>query len=308
MKKQSPRYLKRTHKFGIEVPKTVNEEALELDKKNGNTLWADEISKEMKNVRVAFKILPDGQSAPIGYQKIPCHMIFDVKMEDFRRKAQLIAGGHRTKAPATITYASVVSRETVCIALLMAALNDLEFKVGAVLSSLTPKSVLAGTKNSRLEGFWLAKHKNTNIPTMMEPFSPPVAWFYGRTYNTPGRLFTRGWTRPPSKSFIRINKKKEKIIYFCSISVNYNNRSPAVGNDSQNGINCHRRAAIIYELTNNILKNNSVAQLYFIMTRIMLFSYGYARQIINNRKNAAALLYISMAMRIRRYGAKRIAQ
>jgi hypothetical protein len=46
-----------------------------------------------------------------------------------------------------------------------------------LINSLTPKSVLAGTKNSRLEGFWLAKHKHTNIPSMMEPFSPPVAWF-----------------------------------------------------------------------------------------------------------------------------------
>lgn len=134
VKKRSPRFLKRTHKFGIEVPKTVKE-ALELDKKNGNTLWADAIAKEMKDVRVAFKILPDGQSAPIGYQKIPCHMIFDVKMEDFRRKARLVAGGHRTEAPATITYASVVSRETVRIALLMAALNDLEVKVGDVLNA-----------------------------------------------------------------------------------------------------------------------------------------------------------------------------
>jgi len=55
--------------------------------KRGNTLWSDAIAKEMKDVRVAFKILIDGQSAPFGYQKIPCHMIFDVKMEDFRRKA-----------------------------------------------------------------------------------------------------------------------------------------------------------------------------------------------------------------------------
>jgi len=94
------------------VPKTV-QEALALDKKNGNTLWADAIAKEMKNVRVAFKILPDGQTAPIGYQKIPCHMVFDIKMEDFRRKARLVAGGHKTDAPATITYASVVSREMV---------------------------------------------------------------------------------------------------------------------------------------------------------------------------------------------------
>ncbi len=124
MRKQNPCYLKQTHKFGIELPKTIKE-ALELDKKNGNTFWADAIEKEMKDVCVTFKILLDGQSAPIGYQKTPCHMIFDIKMEDFRCKARLVAGGHMTKAPATITYASVVSRETVCITLLMAALKDL---------------------------------------------------------------------------------------------------------------------------------------------------------------------------------------
>ncbi len=59
----------------------------------------------MKDIRVAFKNLLNGQSAPIGYQKIPCHMIFDIKMEDFCRKARLVAGGHRTKAPTAITYA-----------------------------------------------------------------------------------------------------------------------------------------------------------------------------------------------------------
>jgi hypothetical protein len=46
-----------------------------------------------------------------------------------------------------------------------------------VVQTVTPKSVLAGTKYSRSEGFWLTKHKDTNIPTMMEPFSPPAAWF-----------------------------------------------------------------------------------------------------------------------------------
>jgi len=35
------------------------------------------------------------------------------------------------------------------------------------LNSLTPKCIPAGTKNSRSEGFQLAKHKHTNIPTMM---------------------------------------------------------------------------------------------------------------------------------------------
>ncbi len=61
---RNTRYLKRTHKFGIEIPKTVKE-ALALDRKNGNTLWAEAITKEMREVRIAFNILPDGSSAPI---------------------------------------------------------------------------------------------------------------------------------------------------------------------------------------------------------------------------------------------------
>jgi hypothetical protein len=81
--RRTTRYLKRTHKFSIEIPKTVNE-ALALDRKNGNTLWVDAIAKDMREVYIAFNILPDGGSAPIGYQKIPCHMVFDIKMEDFR--------------------------------------------------------------------------------------------------------------------------------------------------------------------------------------------------------------------------------
>jgi len=134
VKKRQTRYLKRTHKFGIAIPKIVDK-ALELDKINGNTLWADAIAKEMKNVRVAFKILPDGERAPNGYQRIHCHMVFDVKMENFQRKARLVAGGHQTNAPDTMTYASVVSRETVRIALTYAALNDLQVKVGDVLNA-----------------------------------------------------------------------------------------------------------------------------------------------------------------------------
>ena len=55
-------------------------------------------------------------------------MIFYVKMEDFRRKSRLVAGGHITYTPVAITYASVVSREIVRLALMLAALNDLEVK------------------------------------------------------------------------------------------------------------------------------------------------------------------------------------
>ena len=83
----------------------------------------------MENVRVAFKELPDGKSVSMGHQFVQCHMVFDVEMEDFRHKERLVAGGHMTEAPATITYASIVSGETVRIALMIAALNDLEVKL-----------------------------------------------------------------------------------------------------------------------------------------------------------------------------------
>ena len=41
--KRQTRYLKKTHKFGIEMPKTVKE-AAELDAKNGDTKWMDAIA------------------------------------------------------------------------------------------------------------------------------------------------------------------------------------------------------------------------------------------------------------------------
>ena len=84
---------------------------------------------------MAFEVLPDGKLVPIGHQFVLCHMVFDVKMEDFRYKARLVAGGHMTKVPATIMYASIVSRETVRIALMITALNDLEFKLGDILNA-----------------------------------------------------------------------------------------------------------------------------------------------------------------------------
>ena len=62
-------------------------------------------------------------------------MILDIKMEDFRCKNRLVAGGHVTKASATIMYASIVSRDTVRIALMIAMMNDLEVKSIDILNS-----------------------------------------------------------------------------------------------------------------------------------------------------------------------------
>ena len=119
------KYWMRTHKFGVEIPKSVAE-AIQIDKRNGNHLWQEAIEKEMENIIPAFLLYDDDPKKLIGFQLIKCHMIFDVKLgENFRRKARFVAGGHMTSPPATLTYASVVSRESVRIALVLASLNGM---------------------------------------------------------------------------------------------------------------------------------------------------------------------------------------
>ena len=117
-------------KFGIEIPGTV-EEAQRLDRENGNTFWMDAVAKEMKNSRIAFELKPRGERAPVGYKEITCHLIFDLKM-DMTRKARYVAGGHLTDVPTSMTYSSVVSRDSVRIGLLIAALNDLDILAGDI--------------------------------------------------------------------------------------------------------------------------------------------------------------------------------
>jgi Reverse transcriptase (RNA-dependent DNA polymerase) len=64
---------------------------------------------------------------------------------DFTRKARLVAGGHVTDPPTSITYSSVVSRELVRIVFLIAALNDLDIMTAdignAYLNAFTSEKV-----------------------------------------------------------------------------------------------------------------------------------------------------------------------
>jgi hypothetical protein len=78
----------------------------------------------MLHVSPAFEILDPGSPAPIGSKWVPCHMIYDVKM-DFTRKARSGTGGHVTDPPTSITYSSVVARDSVCLAFMIASLNDI---------------------------------------------------------------------------------------------------------------------------------------------------------------------------------------
>lgn len=124
IKATTHRKVRKKIKFGVVVPDTY-EEALELDKENGNDLWSKSIDKEIKNVKVAFKLLSEGENPPPGSKLIPYHLIFDVKF-DLTRKSRMVAGGHRNKdVPAHATYSSVASRDSVRIAFLLAGLNDL---------------------------------------------------------------------------------------------------------------------------------------------------------------------------------------
>ena len=127
IKQVTHRSIRKAMKYGVKIPATV-EEAEKFDRENGNSIWSASISKELKNVIVAFKLLQDGEVPPVGSKEIPYHFIFDVKF-DLTRKARLVAGGHKHKeVPSYASYSSVVSRDSVRIIFMLAALNNLKIK------------------------------------------------------------------------------------------------------------------------------------------------------------------------------------
>eukprot|EP00957_Ditylum_brightwellii_P178415 13590147-Ditylum_brightwellii.AAC.1 len=76
---------KTNHKYSIEIPTSVAH-AMEIDKRNGNTMWQNALDKEMTNISIAFELLISGQSALIGWSKATGHLIWDMKI-DFTRKS-----------------------------------------------------------------------------------------------------------------------------------------------------------------------------------------------------------------------------
>ena len=100
-----------THKFGIEVLKTVQDN-LDIDSKRGTDFWEKNIRKEMTNVRIEFEnidgMTPEqmrtGKIKP-GYKYFSTHMIFYIKIGGkFASKDILVADAHNTDAPASIIY------------------------------------------------------------------------------------------------------------------------------------------------------------------------------------------------------------
>ncbi|CAJ1937304.1 unnamed protein product, partial [Cylindrotheca closterium] len=109
VKRQKP------EKFGIEVPGPGPRgvaRAYELDAQNGTSHWNDALIKEVKTILPALKILKEDEDVPVGYQLIELMTVFDVKM-DLTRKARICARGDQTDPPMSVTYASVVTRESI---------------------------------------------------------------------------------------------------------------------------------------------------------------------------------------------------
>ena len=94
----------------------------------------------MNNVCVDFEAWEEGSLEDarrgqklVGYQEIRCHMIFDIKMDGrFTCKARYVAGGHTTDTPSSITYSSVVSRDSIRIVFALAALNGVEIRAADI--------------------------------------------------------------------------------------------------------------------------------------------------------------------------------
>jgi hypothetical protein len=121
---------KTTHKFGIEVPRDYWH-AMKIDEETGTTYWRDALDKEIYNVGGAIVILDEGEGPPPTWTKTSGHIIWDVKM-DYTRKARWVKHGHKTPDPETCSYAGVVSRESVRIALTYAAMHGLDVFAGDI--------------------------------------------------------------------------------------------------------------------------------------------------------------------------------
>ena len=155
------------YQHGFQVPKDYND-AMRLDKENGNTHWQDAMDLELTQIH-EYKDFKDTGKAkfhngkvvtPDGFQKIRVHFVYAVK-HDGRFKARLVADGHLTKEPVESIYSGVVSLRSLRIVVFLSQLNNLEIwgaDVGnAYLEAYTDDKlcIMAGPEFKELQGHLL---------------------------------------------------------------------------------------------------------------------------------------------------------
>ena len=118
------------YQHGFQVPKDYND-AMRLDKENGNTHWQDAMDLELTQIH-EYKVFKDTGKAqfhngkvviPDGFQKIRVHFVYAVK-HDGRFKARLVADGHLTKEPVESIYSGVVSLRSLRMVVFLSQLNN----------------------------------------------------------------------------------------------------------------------------------------------------------------------------------------
>ena len=149
------------YQHGFQVPKDYND-AMRLDKENGNTHWQDAMDLELTQIH-EYKVFKDTGKAqfhngkvviPDGFQKIRVHFVYAVKHE-------LVADGHLTKEPVESIYSGVVSLRSLTMVVFLSQLNNLEIwgaDVGnAYLEAYTDEKlcIIAGPEFKELQGHLL---------------------------------------------------------------------------------------------------------------------------------------------------------
>jgi len=151
------------YQYGYEIPRNY-EDAMRLDRQNGNDLWDKAIKEELGSVHDYKVFVNHGSQVPHGHRKIRVHLVFAVK-HDGRHKARLVADGHLTEIPLESVYSGVVSLRGIRIIAFLAELNGLELwatDVGnAYLEALTNEKlyIIAGPEFGDLQGNILVFHK-----------------------------------------------------------------------------------------------------------------------------------------------------
>ena len=114
--------------FGVLVPKD-HDQAMDIDKQNGNTKWRGAEETELKSVDEYDTFQDCGHKSrappPRDYKKIKVRMVFAVK-HDGRHKARLAARGDLTDVPIHSAYSGVVSLKGLGLIVFISESNDLE--------------------------------------------------------------------------------------------------------------------------------------------------------------------------------------